>query len=306
MIDLVGKRFLFLAISLIVIIPGVVAVLLGGLKPGIDFTGGTRLTVLPINDAAANTELFINALATVGYGDSHVQAGTVSSTILTKTVTMDIPRIAAMPDAQREQERSKIAHALIDAKLVPGSLVTETISLAPTPVAAESTVTTTGTVTGTTGTVTSTGTVGTTGTITATGTTTGTTGTTGATATPTTAPLQQTLSVWRIADSSVLAYNTVGPTIGSELIGRAFIAIALASIAILIYLTIVFRRVPNAFRYGVCAIIALIHDVLVVLGVFAILGFLLNEEIELSVHHSNAHRDRFLGARHDCGVRPDA
>jgi preprotein translocase subunit SecF len=48
----------------------------------------------------------------------------------------------------------------------------------------------------------------------------------------------------------------------------------------LIYLTIVFRRVPNAFRYGVCAIIALIHDVLVVLGVFAILGFLLNEEID--------------------------
>jgi preprotein translocase subunit SecF len=288
MIDLVGKRFLFLAISLIVIIPGVVAVLLGGLKPGIDFTGGTRLTVIPINDAAANTESFTNALATVGYGDSHVQAGTVSSTILTKTVTMDIPRIAGMPDAQREQERSKIAHALIDAKLVPGSLVTETISLAPTPVAAESTVTTTGTV-GTSGTVTTTNTVtttgtvgivGSTGTITATGTTTGTTGTTGATATPTTAPLQQTLSVWRIADSSVLAYNTVGPTIGSELIGRAFIAIALASVAILIYLTIVFRRVPNAFRYGVCAIIALIHDVLVVLGVFAILGFLLNEEID--------------------------
>jgi len=279
MIDLVGKRFLFIAISLIVIIPGVVAVLLGGLKPGIDFTGGTRLTVLPVNDAAANTESFTNALATVGYGDSHVQAGTVSSTILSKTVTMDIPRIAGMPDAQREQERSKIAHALISANLVPGSLVTETLSLAPTPVAAESTVTTTGTVS-TTGTVTTTGTVSTTGTITATGTTTGTTGTTGATATPTTAPLQQTLSVWRIADSSVLAYNTVGPTIGSELIGRAFIAIALASVAILIYLTIVFRRVPNAFRYGVCAIIALIHDVLVVLGVFAILGFLFNEEID--------------------------
>src|SRR5438874_435920 len=116
MIDLVGKRFLFIAISLIVIVPGVVAVLLGGLKPGIDFTGGTRLTVLPISDAAANTESFTKALASAGYGDSHVQAGTVSSTILTKTVTMDIPRIANMPDTQREQERSKIAHALIDAK----------------------------------------------------------------------------------------------------------------------------------------------------------------------------------------------
>jgi preprotein translocase SecF subunit len=285
MIDLVGKRFLFIGISLLVIIPGVIAILLGGLKPGIDFTGGTRLTVIPLNDAAANTERFTAALSTVGYGDSRVQGGTVSSTELTKTITMDIPRIAAMPDDQREQERSKIAHALIDAKLVSGSLVTETLSLAPTPVAAESTVTTTGmvTTTGTVaagGTVTATRTLTTSGTITATGTTTGTTGSTGATAAPTPAPQQENLSVWRIDDSAVIDYNTVGPTIGSELIGRAFIAIGLASVAILIYLTIVFRKVPNAFRYGVCAIIALIHDVLVVMGVFAILGLLLGQEID--------------------------
>jgi len=113
-----------------------------------------------------------------------------------------------------------------------------------------------------------------------TGTTTGTTGTTEATATPTTAPVQETLSVWRIDDAALIDYNAVGPTVGSELIQRAFYAILLASVAILIYLTIVFRKVPNAFRYGICAIIALIHDVLVVLGVFAILGFLIGEEID--------------------------
>jgi preprotein translocase SecF subunit len=197
---------------------------------------------------------------------------------------MDIPRIAGMPDDQREQERSRIAHALIDAKLVAGSLVTETLSLAPTPVAqsavtATTTVTGTGTVTGS-GTVAASGTVTGKGTITATGTTTGTTGTTSATAVPTVAPQTETLSVWRIDDNAVVDYNTVGPTIGSELIGRAFIAIGLASVAILIYLTIVFRKVPNAFRYGVCAIIALIHDVLVVMGVFAILGLTLGLEID--------------------------
>src|SRR5204863_5034001 len=153
---------------------------------------------------------------------------------------------------------------------------TETISIAPTPIpgTGEGTPTATGAVTGTS-------TITTAGTITATGTTTGTTGTTEASATATTVPVvQQTRGVWRIDNAALIDYNAVGPTVGSELIQRAFIAIGLASIAILIYLTIVFRKVPNAFRYGICAIIALIHDVLVVLGVFAILGFLIGEEID--------------------------
>jgi preprotein translocase subunit SecF len=277
MIDLVGKRFIFLGVSLLIIIPGVIAILLGGLKPGIDFTGGTRLTVIPVSDAVANTELFKAELAKVGYGDALVKAGTVSSTVLTKTISMDIPRLAGMSDTERERERSRIAEELIKANLVPGGLVTETISIAPTPIP--------GGVGGTptaTGGVTSTETVTTTGTITATGTTTGTTGSTESTPTaaPTAAPVEQTQSVWRIDEASVIDYNAVGPTVGSELISRAFIAIAIASLAILIYLTIVFRKVPNAFRYGVCAIIALVHDVLVVVGIFAILGFLIGEEID--------------------------
>jgi preprotein translocase subunit SecF len=57
-------------------------------------------------------------------------------------------------------------------------------------------------------------------------------------------------------------------------------AVALASLAILIYLTAVFRKVPNAVRYGVCAVIGLIHDVLVVAGIFAILGLLFDVEID--------------------------
>ncbi len=190
-----------------------------------------------------------------------------------QTISMDIPRIAALNDVQREVERSRIAKVLIDAKLVPGKQVTETISIAP-----SNQLTATGTVTtsiiATTVPVTTTRTISSTGTITATGVT---TGTTGGTAPPST---DQSLSVWRIDDTSVIDYNAVGPTVGSELIGRAFLAILAASVAILIYLTIVFRKVPNAFRYGVCAIIALIHDVLVVLGVFAILGFLIGEEID--------------------------
>jgi preprotein translocase subunit SecF len=110
--------------------------------------------------------------------------------------------------------------------------------------------------------------------VTATGTVSGTTGAAGAGTTT------KTIVHYRIDPSSEIQIQSVGPTIGRELLNRAIIAILAASAVILIYLTIVFRRVPNAFRYGVCAIIALLHDVLVVVGVFAILGELFRTEID--------------------------
>ena len=61
---------------------------------------------------------------------------------------------------------------------------------------------------------------------------------------------------------------------------RAFIAIGAAALVILVYLTLVFRKVPNSIRFGVCAIIALLHDVLVVMGIFAILGLFAGLEID--------------------------
>jgi preprotein translocase SecF subunit len=285
MIDLVGKRYLFLLLSLLIIVPGVIAILLGGLKPGIDFTGGTRLTVIPASPAAYDTEKFQRALASVGYDDAIVKKGTVGvEPNITNTVTMDIPRIASLPDARREEERSKIAEALIKADLVKGSEITQTVALTATATvtpnaAVTGTATTTTTATTptipTTPTVTITGTASITGTgnITATASTTGTTGTTGSAG-------RTTVTRWRIDPGAVVDDTTVGPTIGSELVQRAFFAIGLAALAILIYLTLVFRKVPNAFRYGVCAIIALLHDVLVVVGIFAILGLLFGVEID--------------------------
>jgi preprotein translocase subunit SecF len=49
----------------------------------------------------------------------------------------------------------------------------------------------------------------------------------------------------------------------------------------MLYITWAFRKMPKPFHYGVCAIIALVHDVVVVLGIFAILGAILNWEINL-------------------------
>lgn len=77
-------------------------------------------------------------------------------------------------------------------------------------------------------------------------------------------------------------FETIGPVIGQETTLNALKAIAIASILIIIYITWSFRQVPkpaSSIKFGVCAIIALIHDVLVVVGVFAILGHFFNVEV---------------------------
>lgn len=75
----------------------------------------------------------------------------------------------------------------------------------------------------------------------------------------------------------------VGPVIGNELRQKATIAVVLASIVIVLYLAFSFRRIPkpaSSWRFGIAAVLALIHDILVVIGVFAILGKFLGVEID--------------------------
>jgi len=74
--------------------------------------------------------------------------------------------------------------------------------------------------------------------------------------------------------------ESVGPAVGAEVAQRAAMAVALATIAILLYITWAFRRVPQSFRYGVCAIVALLHDALVVIGVAAIFGLVFGWEVD--------------------------
>jgi preprotein translocase subunit SecF len=68
--------------------------------------------------------------------------------------------------------------------------------------------------------------------------------------------------------------------VSAEATRSAAIAVLGACLAILIYLTIAFRNAPNPIRYGVCALLAMLHDVLVVLGMAAILGFAIGLEID--------------------------
>jgi preprotein translocase subunit SecF len=74
--------------------------------------------------------------------------------------------------------------------------------------------------------------------------------------------------------------QSVGATVSQESTRSAVIAVLGACVAILIYLTLAFRRAPHPIRYGVCAILAMLHDVVLVLGVAAILGYFFGLEVD--------------------------
>jgi preprotein translocase subunit SecF len=73
----------------------------------------------------------------------------------------------------------------------------------------------------------------------------------------------------------------VSEMIAAETRTNAIIAVAVAAVGILLYVTWAFRRMPRPFHYGTCAIIALVHDALLVMGIFSILAAILGWEINL-------------------------
>jgi len=71
-------------------------------------------------------------------------------------------------------------------------------------------------------------------------------------------------------DVTVISFDSVGPTIGAQVASRAALAVGVAALGVVVYITLAFRKVQNAFRYGVCAVIAMAHDVAVVFSVAGI------------------------------------
>lgn len=84
----------------------------------------------------------------------------------------------------------------------------------------------------------------------------------------------------QLGDFTELRFDAVGPTIGQEVTKAGVYAVIAASIAILIFFIIAFRSVPNAFRYGVAAVVAMMHDILVTSGAFAIFGIIAGWEVD--------------------------
>ena len=185
MIDIVGKRYWFFAISALVIVPGVIALLVWGLPLAIDFTGGSMLEVRFRANRPEPAEV-VALYAEVGIADPLVQTvGDSDLAIRSREISVE--------------EKSAVLRALEERF---GEPVTE------------------------------------------------------------------------------LGFERVGATVGAEVAQRAAGAVGLAAIGILAYITYAFRGVTHAARYGVAAIVAMLHDVAVVIGVEAILGHFLGWEVD--------------------------
>src|SRR4030095_1109264 len=82
------------------------------------------------------------------------------------------------------------------------------------------------------------------------------------------------------SEVTVLTFSSVSPSVGAEVTRAALFAILLAALAIPAYISFAFRGVEHASRYGVAAILAMLHDVFVVLGMEAILAYFLGWEAD--------------------------
>jgi preprotein translocase subunit SecF len=186
MFNIIGKRYWYFALSLLIIIPGIISLSVVGLKPSIDFTGGSTLELRfdhPVEPAAVRA-VFVDAGAQ--YADTSVQNVGDSSTVQIRLTQID--------EVTKNDLEQKLQTAL--------------------------------------------------------------------------GPFDE------------LLFRSVGPSVGAEVTRSAAIAIAVASVGIVLYIILAFRKVPNAFRYGVCAVIAMVHDILVATGIFSILGAILGWEVD--------------------------
>jgi preprotein translocase subunit SecF len=83
---------------------------------------------------------------------------------------------------------------------------------------------------------------------------------------------------------SVERFNSIGPVIGTELRNKAFLAILVVVLAIVLFVAFAFRHVSkpvSSWKYGIIAIIALLHDIIVPLGLFAVLGQFFGAEVDV-------------------------
>lgn len=76
------------------------------------------------------------------------------------------------------------------------------------------------------------------------------------------------------------SYRSIGPAMGSEVSRAALGAVIVSSVGILLYVAWAYRQVPHAFRYGTCAVIVLVHDVLATISFVALMHFIAGWEVD--------------------------
>jgi preprotein translocase subunit SecF len=186
MIDIIGKRYYFFALSLCIIIPGMIVLAVWGLPLAIDFTGGSLVEVRFESGNLPQPAEIIGLYSDLGVEDVQVQT-TGEGSIIARSSFLDDATRTAVIDAMEERTNDKVV---------------------------------------------------------------------------------------------LLRFDSVGPTVGQEVASRAAIAVAIAALAVILYITFAFRGIQHAFRYGICAILAMAHDVLIVISLGAIGGHFLGWQID--------------------------
>jgi preprotein translocase subunit SecF len=188
---LASRRKVWYTISLIVILPGLLSLLLFGLKRGIEFTGGT-LWELEFAQPVT-TEQINNVLAAHGLENGRVQLADNSAGQPNRVAVIRVKELQ-----QGSAEKDAVAAAITN----------------------------------------------------------------------------------DVGPFTELQLSSVGSSVSRDITRRSFFAVGLASIGILLYIAYAFRNTQNPVLYGVAAIVGMLHDVLVVLGIFSIMGKLFGTEID--------------------------
>jgi len=95
--------------------------------------------------------------------------------------------------------------------------------------------------------------------------------------------LLETLSLSGANTLKESAFNSIGPSVGRELTRKAIIAIILVSIAIICFIAYAFRKVSrpvSSWRYGLIAIVSLLHDIIIPVGIFSVLSYYFGAEVD--------------------------
>ncbi len=179
MINILGKRYLFFALSLVLILPGLIIIGLHGLPLAIDFTGGTMLEVSFASGTPPQPAQVVQLYNDLGLTDVQVQT-TNQGHIVIRSQFMDETKRIDILNAMKQQFNTTV---------------------------------------------------------------------------------------------EIVSSDSVGPTIGQEVTSRAAMAVGVAALGVILYITFAFRGIAHAFRYGVCAIIAMLHDFMVVVSLSAIGGY---------------------------------
>lgn len=187
--NIIGKRKLYFTLSLLVLIPGFIALLLWGLRLSIDFTGGSRVEFQILGKTSSISNQQIQQIIE----EKNIEVGSVQKSGNNQFI------VRVKPLSQKEN--SAFSQALEN----------------------------------------------------------------------------------KYESVKFLNFETVGPVVGVETATNAVKAIIVACFLIVLYIAWSFRKAPkpaSSWRFGICAVIALFHDVLVVVGVFALLGFFFHVEVD--------------------------